>query len=100
MIQVPIDKQLHILGGAAVAGVFLQFGPIPAFLAGVAAGIAKEAYDWFANWRAGTQVHTVDPYDFLATAGGGAASVAIATVIGKVGPALVSFIADAASRLV
>ena len=80
-MNIPLDKQLHLLAGGAIAGVFMSLGPIGAMLAAFVAGLGKEAFDYVANKRAGVDVHTVDPYDVLATFGGGVAVVAASQAV-------------------
>jgi len=61
-----IDKQVHILAGAAIAAALLPFGIIPALLAVVVAAVGKELWD--------AQGHgTPDRIDALATVAGGCA---------------------------
>lgn len=60
----PIDKQAHILAGAAIAAALLPWGVIPALLAVVVAAVGKELWD--------AQGHgTPDHIDALVTVIGG-----------------------------
>lgn len=69
-----LDKQAHILAGAAIALAAGYFAPVWAALAlAVSAGAAKEVYDRFHPER-----HTGDANDFWATALGGIAGSLIA----------------------
>jgi NAD(P)H-dependent FMN reductase len=94
-MNIPPDKQLHILGGAAVSGlfdgIFLGSGP----LAGAIAGALKEGYDWVANKIAGAQVHTVDPYDFLATFAGALAETGLRILVLKAAAVVLPFVVSA-----
>lgn len=63
-MKIPIDKQAHIIAGAAIAAALLPFGIIPALLAVVVAAVGKELWD--AQWRG-----TPDHIDALATCIGG-----------------------------
>lgn len=63
--MIPLDKQLHLFAGCAIAGAVHPFGILPAFIALVVVGIGKEVYDHFGHG-------TVDVYDAMATVWGGA----------------------------
>lgn len=80
------DKANHFIYGSVAAtvsraiGTYLlpQYGipPAAAAMAGSCfAGVLKEGMDWYANRQAVARgevaPHTVDPYDFVATAAGG-----------------------------
>ena len=65
--MIPIDKQLHLMGGAVIAftvGHFLD--PSIGLIAAIAAGAIKEIYDGYHP-----ESHTEDILDFVATALGG-----------------------------
>lgn len=69
-----LDKQAHLLAGAAIALAAGYFVPVWAALAvAVGAGVLKEGYDRFHPDR-----HTVDAADFWATALGGVVGALIA----------------------
>jgi hypothetical protein len=69
-----IDKQAHILAGAAIAAALLPFGVIPALLAVVVAAVGKELWD--------AQGHgTPDHIDALVTVLGGCAMIGWLTLI-------------------
>lgn len=62
-----LDKQAHLLAGAAIALAAGYFAPAwAALIVAVGAGALKEVYDRFHPER-----HTVDAADFWATALGG-----------------------------
>jgi hypothetical protein len=63
--MIPIDKQLHMLAGCAIAAAAHPFGILPAVIALAVIGIGKEVYDHFTGGA-------VDVYDAMATAWGGA----------------------------
>lgn len=65
-MKIPIDKQAHIIAGAAIAAALLPLGVIPATMAVLVAAVGKELWD--------AQGHgTPDHIDALATVAGGAA---------------------------
>lgn len=69
---IPLDKLLHLLGGASVAllAMLLGLSPGVAWLLSLAAGLAKEFYDM------GKAAHSVEDADVWATwAGGSVASL-------------------------
>ena len=63
--MIALDKQAHLLAGAAIASTCVAYGLLPlyAFALGVAAGAAKEIIDHFGFGQA-------DKWDFIATAVG------------------------------
>ena len=62
-MKLPLDKQLHILGGVSVAStVALYSNPLYGVLACFAAAVGKEGYDFF------SKKGTVDFWDAVATA--------------------------------
>lgn len=80
--QLPADKANHYLFGTLAATVSAPIGQflglprdVSALLGSVTAGILKEVADLAANLIAVKQgkepQHTVDPWDFVATAAGG-----------------------------
>jgi hypothetical protein len=62
-----IDKQAHLLAGAAIAGLLVSYGtsPVVAFLVASAVALAKEVYDSFGYG-------TPDKWDFVVTVLGAA----------------------------
>jgi hypothetical protein len=75
---IPLDKQAHLFSGACIAFTaaicLVPYLPEPkaiacGFAAAVFAGLAKEVWDHFHP-----ATHTMDAYDFFATAAGGAAA--------------------------
>jgi len=80
--QLPADKANHFLYGTVAAAIAVPIGlylglpsSISALAGSIAAGAAKELIDAAQNYmerRRGEQpLHSVDVYDFLATAAGG-----------------------------
>lgn len=65
---IPADKTAHFASGAVLFALAVPFmGPVYAFAAVAAAGVAKELYDLLHK-----QTHTPDVWDAIATALGGA----------------------------
>ncbi len=63
--MIPVDKQAHFYSGAALCfAIGLFFDPLWGFLAAMAAGIAKEAWDMSGHG-------TPDALDMMATIIGG-----------------------------
>ena len=63
--MIPIDKQLHLLAGGALAAALHPFGILHAVIAVAVIGIGKEVYDHFGRG-------TPDVMDAAATVWGGA----------------------------
>ena len=71
MFKIPLDKQSHFYSGMALAftvGLFSE--PLWGFLAAMAAGILKEAWDMSGRG-------TPDALDMMATLGGGIAAFVV-----------------------
>ncbi|MEI6478515.1 MAG: hypothetical protein WCO52_06025 [bacterium] len=69
MIEFPLDKRAHALGGWAIAATLSPtIGPLYALLAATVAGAAKEGVDSLGYG-------TPDWYDFIATVAGGVIGV-------------------------
>jgi hypothetical protein len=64
--RLPPDKALHALGGILMFAVGNLHSLLAAAILVVADAILKEVYDSFHSDK-----HTCDPYDALATCGGG-----------------------------
>ena len=86
--QLPADKGNHFLYGAVAAAIAAPIGvyfglpaSIAALAGSIAAGAAKEALDYWQNTQAlkrgETPLHSVDVYDFLATAAGGLSAASV-----------------------
>ena len=69
-----IDKQAHILAGAAIAAALLPFGVIPALLAVVVAAVCKELWDAQGHGKP-------DRIDALATVAGGVVMASWLTLV-------------------
>lgn len=65
-MKIPLDKQYHLAAGFTAAIVFGIPYPWFGLLIAIIGGILKEVYDYFHPDN-----HTVDFYDFVATALGG-----------------------------
>lgn len=73
-MNLPLDKQAHILGGLYIATItFIATSNLLfAFLAAFAVAVLKEVYDYFHP-----KSHSCDIYDAIATAFGGAVGVLV-----------------------
>ncbi len=80
MINIPIDKQLHV-GVGLLIGLVLGCRPITAIIVVVLAGIGKELYDYISNLYLGGS-HSVEVLDAVATIVGGVTGVVIVQVLG------------------
>lgn len=62
------DKVLHLLAGFVISFLIGLYNPVYGVFAGVAAGFAKEAFDFFYNKYKQEKVATVEMTDFVTTA--------------------------------
>lgn len=73
-MNIPVDKQLHFLGGWALSASLLPAGAVPALVVVTLVAAAKE-------WWDSTGRGTPEWADFLATALGGVFGVGAATAV-------------------
>lgn len=64
--MIPLDKQVHFLGGYAIGITFGLVVPVLGLMLAFAVGLGKEVYDKYHPDN-----HSADKYDFLATLLGG-----------------------------
>ena len=89
--QLPADKANHFLYGAVAAAIAVPIGSyfglpsqISALIGSITAGASKEVLDAIENAQARRRgevpLHSVDVYDFLATAAGGLSAASVGVI--------------------